>query len=355
MGVQGKRATFVVMTRSVRSLLLVRLSAIGDAVHTLPALELLRAALPDWRIGWAVEAEAAPLLSDHPALDALHVIDRRSLSRARGRSSALRRVVALFRDTERYSVAIDFQGLARSALVARLLARRVLGSAHARELAPLAYSRTLAVPAPGQAHAVARSLMLARAALDVLGVAIPGVVPAPRLVVPPSSLALPDEFLALLPGAGKPANRPPVSLLAAVARRVDLPALTLGGAQDRAAGAALADLVAARDLTGRLSLRESAGVLARATVVLGGDTGPLHVARALDRPVVGLFFAADPARTGPAGFPGTAPAVVVRGDAPCAPCLARTCRRDDKVRICLDPLDPERIAVAVRSAMGVLA
>ncbi|HZV00517.1 MAG TPA: glycosyltransferase family 9 protein [Planctomycetota bacterium] len=339
----------------MRSLLLVRLSAIGDAIHALPALELLRAALPGWKIGWAVEAEAAPLLSGHPSIDALHVIDRRALGRARGRTRALREIGALLRGIRRYDVALDLQGLARSAIVARLLAKKVLGSRHARELAGFAYTRKLDVPRPAEAHAVLRSLALARGALDFLGVEIPSKVRVPRLPPLPASPPLrggeelPHDFLVLLPGAGKPANRPPVPLLAQVARLVpELPPVVIGGRGDREAGARLATLTGARDLTGQLSLRESASVLARASVVLGGDTGPLHVARALGRPVVALFFAADPARTGPQGYPGTAPAIVVKGEAECAPCCARTCLRPDKVRICLDPLDPERIASLVR-------
>ncbi len=337
-----------------RSLLVVRLSAIGDAVHALPALELVRAALPDWEIGWAVEEEAAPIVLGHPALDRVHVVERRALARPRGRAGALRRAVRLAGWTRRYAVAIDFQGLARSAIVARLLARRVLGSKHARELATLAYSERLDVPAPFEEHAVARNLALARRALEALGARVPESFGAPRFPpLPAAPVPLPERFLALLPGAGKRANRPPLRLLAGVARRVpELPAVVLGGAQDRRAGARLAR-AGAIDLTGRLTLLESAAVLARARTVLGGDTGPLHLARALGRPTVALFFAADPARTAPAGFPGSAPALLVRGGASCAPCLARTCRRPDRVRICLDPLDVDQVAERVRAAAGV--
>src|SRR2546423_52210 len=81
----------------------------------------------------------------------------------------------------------------------------------------------------------------------------------------------------------------------------------------------------AHALAGRLTLDASAAVLERAAVVVGGDTGPLHVARALGRPVVAVFFAADPARTRPAGFASEAPFELVRGAAGCAPCLARRC------------------------------
>jgi lipopolysaccharide heptosyltransferase I len=350
----------------VASLLLVRLSSIGDVVHGLPALELARAALPSARIGWAVESEAAPLLRDHPALDALHVLDRRALGRDRGRPRALGRARAFVREVRaaRYEAAIDLQGLARSALVARIATRRTLGPAHARELATLAYAHRLRVPAPGEAHAVVRSLELVRRALEVLGGDAPRETPGARLVLSTEArerafaALAPLEgapFVALLPGAGKPANRPPLELLAATARAVlarwpEARFAVLGGAADRERGRELSGRVSALDLSGKLALDETAAILERAAVVLGGDTGPLHVARALSVPVVSLFFAADPQRTGPLGLSGRAPAIVVRGGAPCAPCLARRCLRDDRVRICLEPLGPQRIARAVLEA-----
>jgi lipopolysaccharide heptosyltransferase I len=354
-------------------ILIVKLSAIGDVVHALPALELVRAALPDATLGWAVEAEAAPLLRGHPALDALHVIDRRALGRGRGRSEALRTALASLAALRaaRWDAAIDLQGLARSALVARLAAPRVLGPASARELAPLAYTDRLDVPAPGEAHAVERYLGAVRAALEQLGVVAPERAPRPRLAIDDDDRARADRALAersidgelvvLLPGAGKPANRPPTALLAraadeVLAARPRARAIVLGGPSDRDRAdrvlARMSSRARAASLAGALDLRASAALLARAAVAIGGDTGPLHLARLSGTPVVALFFAAEPARTGPAGVPSSAPFALVRGDAPCAPCLARTCRREDRRRICLRPITPDAVA---RAALGLIA
>lgn len=355
----------------VASLLLVRLSAIGDVVHGLPALEVVRAALPGARIGWAVEAEAAPLLCAHPALDRLHVLDRRALGRDRGRASAVVAARDFVRELrgEQYEAAVDLQGLARSAVVARLASRATFGPAHAREMATLAYRTKLAVPRPAEAHAVERSLALVRGALAALGSPAPAGTPAARLALAPAAhdaaaralgpLAR-QPFVALLPGAGKEANRPPVELLAASLRRAreggaGLAAVILGGRGDRERARELARRTGALDLTGQLALDETAAVLARARAVLGGDTGPLHVARAVGTPVVSLFFAADPARTGPGGLPGEARASVLEGSADCAPCCARRCARPGRERVCLEPLTPRRIAAALLEAAGELA
>lgn len=339
-------------------LLLVRLSAMGDVLHTLPALEVLRGAAPAAELTWVVEPAAAPLLAGHPALDRVIVLDRRGVQDGPRRLGALRAAagaLSSLRDLH-LDAALDLQGLLRSAVVARAArAGRVLGPAWAREGASRVYTDPLDVPRPGQAHAVERSVLAVRAALGALGLsAADGPTPRARLGLRPPGPA-PGRRVVLLPGAGKPANRPPPALLAGVAdllaaRAPDVEVLLVGARGDAPRARALLERCArARptDLTGRHALAETAGVLAHAAAVVGGDTGPLHLARVLGRPVVGLFHAADPARTGPAGLPGAAPLRVLVGQADCAPCCAARCQRPDGQRVCLTPLRPEVVTAAV--------
>lgn len=307
-------------------LLLVRLSAIGDVLHTLPALEVLRAAAPAAELTWVVEPAAAPLLAGHPALDRVVVLDRKAVQDGPRRLGALRAAARAVLDLRgaRFDAALDLQGLLRSAAVARASgAARVFGPAWAREGARHLYTDPLDLPRPGEAHAVERYVLGARAALRALGLApLDGPTPAARL-----GLALPTKTgttrarrVVLLPGAGKPANRPPAALLARVADALaasGLEVALVGGRGDAPRARAVLERCARAtplDLTGRHSLAETAAVLAHASVVVGGDTGPLHLARVLGRPVVGLFLVADPARTGPAGLPGDAPVRILRGE-----------------------------------------
>jgi ADP-heptose:LPS heptosyltransferase len=342
-------------------LLVVRLSALGDVLHALPALELLRRGLPAAELWWAVEGPAASLLQGHPALSRVVVLDRAGLSDPVRRPGALRGALEALRVLRgaRFDAVLDLQGLLRSALVARAVgAGRSFGPAWAPEGARWLYGEPLPAPRPGEAHAALRYAALARGALARLGGAQGEgeALPAPRLGLAPVAPAEPPAgaLLALLPGAGKRANRPPVGLLAEVARRAraarpDLSVALIGGRGDRRRGAALAARLAGlpvRDLCGAVDLAGSAGWLRRADVVVGGDTGPLHLAAALGRPVVGLYPAADPARTGP-GWAGLAPARVLAGQAECAPCRARACRRPDGVRVCLRGMPAARVAEAV--------
>ena len=344
-------------------ILIVRLSALGDVVHALPALEVIRAAAPAAELTWAVEALAAPLLLGHPALDRVVVLPRRELLRG-GLRELPARAARLGRQLSRlrvgFDAALDLQGLLRSAVVARAAgARCVLGPAWAREGAALLYGRRLAAPGPDEAHAVARTVALARAALATLGLPSAGGAPPARL---PEALRDGSGSAArpviLLPGAGKPANRVPAWLLAAIADRcaaAGLPVTLLGGPQDRPLAAAVAGACrqASPAIRCDADLVQAARVLDRAAVVVGGDTGPLHLARALGRPVVALFAAADPARTAPGGFPGAAPAHTLTGAAPCAPCRARRCQRGDRRRVCFEAFEAEAIAeVALAAARG---
>ncbi|MCO5166944.1 MAG: glycosyltransferase family 9 protein [Planctomycetes bacterium] len=339
-------------------LLLVRLSAIGDVLHALPALEVLRRAAPAAELTWVVEPTAAPLLEGHPALDRLVVLDRPGVQAGPRRLGALRQAAGALAALRglRADAALDLQGLLRSALVARAAgAARVLGPVWAREGAAHLYTDRLGLPRPGEAHVVERHARAARAALAALGLgADDGPVPRARL-----GLTLPSRVerrVVLLPGAGKPANRPPPGLLARVADRLAGRAevVLVGGPRDAPRARAIVERCATArpvDLTARHGLAATAAVLAGAAVVVGGDTGPLHLARVLGRPVVGLFHAADPARTGPAGLPGDAPVHVLRGQADCAPCCAARCRRPDRRRVCLRPITADAVAARVVDAL----
>ena len=271
---QAARSSFLV-PRS--SLLVIRLSALGDVIHTIPAVVALRARHD---VAWVVEAPYRELVEVVAGVRAIPV----SLKRWSPRNIAEAR-----RAVRGFDVAIDFQGLIKSALLARASgARERIGFAAAfvRER-PAAWLMTRRVAIDPTRHVVEWNLQLA------------GIENAPEVDFKKFTAngQRPTADVILLPGAGRKDKQWPY--FAALANRLGRDALAVWGPGEeelaRATGARLAP---------RTDLRELAQLLRDARLVVGGDTGPLHLAAALGTRVIGLYGPTNPARNGPYGQPG---------------------------------------------------
>lgn len=353
-------------------ILIVKLSSLGDVLHTLPAAQALRRRFPDSHIAWAVEQLHAPLLANQPWLDERIVWQRNE-------SGGFRRFVGQLRSTP-WDIAIDFQGLFRSGLVTWLSgARRRIGAAQAREFAPLFYNERVSLPTL-DAHAVEKSFAL----LHPLGcndptlpLARPYLTSQPplsshtgRQLFPlyPSALdqtavdrwceehrydSQHDRLVILNPDCRREANRWPAARFAEVARRLlALPGVRVavtGGPGAKRLGDEIAASVGS-DLwraDGRFSLLGSVELFSRAHLLLTGDTGPMHLAAAVDLPVVALVGATAPVRTGPY----TTDAVVLRAALDCMPCLAKRCRLGHALPPCMEQIEVERVVNTIRARL----
>jgi lipopolysaccharide heptosyltransferase I len=282
--------------------LLVRLGALGDLVHALPVAAAIKAAWPGARLDWLAESRHRPFLDLVPVLDDRIAIDTRSV---RGRCGW----PAVVRDmrSRRYEAALDVQGLLKSAVLARLSgARRVIGfaRAHLREpLAVHAYGET--VDPRAAVHVVEKNLACAAAlGVPVAAPRFPLSTPPPSPEVAAVMDAAGPAFAAVNPGAAWPNKRWPAERFGALARRLadrgGPRSIVLWGPGERS----LADAVAAAAggaarLAPPTSLGDLLALLARAAIVVAGDTGPLHLAAALGTPVVGIYGPTDPRRNGP--------------------------------------------------------
>lgn len=347
-------------------ILIVKLSALGDVIHTLPSLTTLRRHRPDAEISWLVEDTAAGLIEGHPALDRVRVVPRREwsrLAREGRRWAAARDFLARVREhrRDRYDLVIDFQGLAKSGLwVALARAREKAGFGRGlprNEGAWMALNRRIP-PGPVERHALDRSLDL----LEALG--YPRLPLAYDLPEDPVAGAEADRLLAGLgigPGttfvAVNPMTRWPTKnweagrfatvLLGLRAAGVSF--VMTGGAGDRgdldaieaAWGHGAGSLPR---LDGRTSLAVLTAVYRRARVVLSTDTGPMHLAAAVGTPVVALFGPTSPRRTGPFGPEHT----VLQLPLECSPCFRRRCETTRyESRACMLRLGPEAVLAAV--------
>lgn len=288
--------------------LLTRLSALGDIVHTWPLASLLARELPGIELHWLVERHFLPLVETHGAVaGAIGVATRRwrkellSASARQEAGGAARRLRELS-----FDVALDPQGLVKSAIWARVAdvpKRAGLGGRHRRERAAgLFYTETVDPP-PEATHVVDINLSLAQA----LGVSPElGAAPDGRfLLAAGSGPHLAAGTTVILPATGGPGKAWPQARwaeLAAALASGGRPVCVAWGPGERT----LAELIASEagpgvDTAPPTSIVELAHLLSCAAVVVGGDTGTVHLAASLGVPTVAVFLATDPLRNGPRG------------------------------------------------------
>jgi heptosyltransferase-1 len=319
-------------TQSKYRLLVVRLGAMGDILHALPAVTALRQTHPAWVIDWVVEprwrallateesiARPAPRSSAHPLptqplpaqplIDRLHFAPTRVWRKAPFSSKTIHGIKALrlaLRAGE-YDAVLDLQGAVRSAVVARLTGCvRVIGEDRPRERAAR-WLFTELVATHG-AHVIEQDLELASA---IAGDALIPV--APWLPTDPAAEAWADEILppaaphpAVLinPGAGWGAKRWPVERYAAVARGLverGCRVLVNAGPGEEPLAEVIARETGGEATPLACTLDQLIAFTRRIALAVAGDTGPLHLACALGRPVVGIYGPTDPSRNGPFG------------------------------------------------------
>lgn len=338
-------------------ILIVKPSSLGDIIHALPVLAGLREAYPSAQISWLAGTSFAPLLEGHPLLHEVIPFDRAHYGRMWRRPDIFLEFLRFVAEVRRrrFDWIVDLQGLIRSGFLAWAGgAEKRVGFADAREFAWLFYTDRVRCPR-GAVHAVDRNLAVARALglmIDrpefPLGLRPEEVVAARRLLERAARAALP-EFTAVIPGARWESKRWPAERFAALVDRLHrggAPPCVLFGSPDERV---VASEVRARcrsavvDMTGQTSLRELAALLSVASQVVCNDSGPMHLAAALGRPLVALFGPTDPRRIGP--YSGAAR--VVQHAVPCAPCYRRVCPL--RHHNCLKLLEPATVHEAVTS------
>jgi heptosyltransferase I len=366
--------------REFRKILLIKLSAVGDVVHTLPVLNKLRRRYPNAQIDWLLTPAIGELLRHHPALNA--VIDfPRDASAPPWAWSALTsyaRLAAKLRPTG-YDLVIDLHGQSRTAFLAFVTgapvrvgfdkerpqvwanSRPVTDDFRkhawqgAREGAWLFYTHhiplpTLDVHVIDHYQSVGNLLGFAAGATDF------------SFCIPHSARERIDTLLCqhgiegarlavIAPRGNWETKRWPDEKSAEVARHFlqrGYAAILVGVPGERAVGAHIARIApGVVDLTGETSLSELAALISRAAICIAHDSGPLHLAVALGRPAVALFGPSDPVWAGPYHRENA----VVRAGLPCSPCYLRRLARCTHAHACMEDLPAQAV---IERAEGVL-
>jgi heptosyltransferase-1 len=282
-------------------ILIVRLGSLGDIVHAIPAAAAIRRAFPQSSVDWLVDARQREVLELVP------VVDRR-ISVDAGRAGSLRSVVGDLRRA-RYDVALDLQGLLKSAVLARLSgASRVIGfpaDLLRERAARFLYTETAGDVAP---HVIHKNLSM----LKAVGIRMPEIEfpledrnPAianegrARLAIPEGA-----PFAIINPAAAWPNKRWPPVYFAEVARglaeRVGLRSLVLWGpGEEQLAQNVVTAANGAAVVSPKTTVADLVSLIKAAALMISGDTGPMHIAAASGTPLIGIFGPTDPQRNGP--------------------------------------------------------
>jgi heptosyltransferase I len=331
-------------------ILIIKPSSLGDVFQALPVLRLLRAHFPEARISWWINREFASWLGEDPDLDEVIPFERRNWTTIRywrDLVKSLRRI-----REESYDWVIDLQALARSGLIAWVSGGKlVIGLDDPREGAPGFYD--LRVPRPSaRTHAVDWYLEVLR----VLKVPVD----RPFTWLHPNAAACRNievkwapggrTWCVINPGSRWENKRWPVEYFQALTRclAVNYPQLhfaVTGGKEDQENGAKIAATIPGRtlDLTGQTSLAELIEWIRLSAFMVTNDTGPMHAAAALGKPVAALFGPTDPRRTGPYGQIERS----IQISLPCIPCLKSHCAFEKPME-CLRAIAPAQVMEVIR-------
>lgn len=315
----------------MKNILIVKLSAIGDCVHALPVSHAIKETYPDAHLTWVVEPPAYELLTMNPCIDELIVFEKKKFKSIGGflaNYGPLKRKI----QQRRYDAVLDLQGLFKSAAIARLgQAPLKLGMCNMREFSDRISRPVIGAHAHG--HIVERYLDVARAiGCRVDRVAFPLEVPEreqdlARQVFSQAGASMGNPYVVLAVGANWPNKRWPEEYFAQLGdwlyeKRL-IPVIVGSGAVDeqRAAEICARTEIPPLNLVGRTNFKQLTYILQNAQLVVGGDTGLVHLAAGIGRPVVMLMGPTDAVRNGPYGQQENA----IEADRPCRHCWQRAC------------------------------
>lgn len=334
-------------------ILILKPSSLGDVVQAIPVLRLLKAQNPANEIYWWISADLAELLQGDRDLSGIFLFERRRWAFPQYWSEMFRSIHQM--RAHQFDWIIDLQGLARSSLISWLAHGNLsIGVEDWREGAPGLYDVVVPRPSPST-HAVDWYLEVLKA-LDV-----PrhwDFVWMPERPVPAANIQrkwhpAKARWIIINPGARWSNKRWPVEYYAAVVRELagSCPAFhfaILGSTSDKDLGAAIAEADRERclNLTGRTSLAEMIEWIRLSELIVTNDTGPMHVAAALNKPIISVFGPTDPHRTGPYGQLEHA----LRISLPCAPCLKSRCHYEKPME-CLRAISPAAVCSRIKERL----
>jgi len=332
-------------------ILVIKPSSLGDIIHALPFLKAVKDTFQDASVDWVISKNLRGILEDNPLINELIVFDKDSWKSIRNIPKTSRDISSLRKTlkSRNYDIVVDLQGLLRSGLISLSTPSPLrVGFADAREGSRFMYNRKVAVN--GITHAVDKNLEVARA----IGAA------AKRVEFP---LSIDDKsrrkirtllgdikgYLLILPSARWSSKRWPPENFAALISKLSIPCVIAGSSADREICLKIikdidgnkekTEQLKIINLCGETSLKELTALIEGAKAVVSNDSGPMHIAAALKKPLVALFGPTDPSKTGPYGWQKKKDLKVIRTGVSCSPCFKKSCKKP----LCMTGISAETV------------
>jgi lipopolysaccharide heptosyltransferase I len=326
------------MIRNPQKILIVKPSSLGDVVHSLPFLNVIKERFPRAAIHWVIAKGLEDLLTGHPMVNKIWVIHKDMWKKLSHIHSSLHEIRVLLKELkkEKYDIVVDLQGLLRSGIIARATGAPVrIGFKEAREGSRFFYTHM--VKGGRNIHAVDRYLKIAAFLdCDITDICFPFPLSFNSALSNQHS-ALGEDYAVLVPGARWKTKRWSPEKFGELTSLLPLMTVIVGSKGDRNIAKEIVSLSNGKSLSlvGKTDLKGLIEVIRGARFFVSNDSGPMHIAAALGIPVFALFGPTDPLRTGPYGKGHT----IIREDISCSPCFKRTC--DDMK--CMKGLSVEKV------------
>ncbi|MBM7622948.1 glycosyltransferase family 9 protein [Sporohalobacter salinus] len=345
----------------LESILIIRLSAIGDVIHALPVAKALRESYPNAEISWIVESKAKDLVMDNPNLDDVILLPKEEWKAEFKQSkwTTLKQVKDFFVELKKkydFDLALDVHGLFKSGLTAYLSgADRLIGPGDCREGSWLFYDER--VKLPNNIHQIDRNLTVAKSiGAESKEISFDIAVSKEELervdgLFSSLSISNDKKLIAINPFTSWTSKDWFKNRFAVLADRLvkerDCQVVFTGGPADKEEVDEIIEMMdkPANNLAGKTSLKELAEVYKRSNLFIGGDTGPMHLAVAMNTKVIALMGPTTPVTHGPYGKQH----IVIQSDLECIGCWDRVCSKNNE---CMKEITVDQVFTAASEALG---
>lgn len=346
------------MLKDINRILIVKLSSIGDVVHSLPTLKALRDTYPHSYIAWVVEEKSKDVVIGNPYLDEVIIFEKErwktELFKKKGYKESIKEILDFrkFLRQKNFDLAIDLQGLIRSGLIAYLSGARIrVGYQNSREMSSLFYNLKIP-PRKVKIHAVDRYLDVAcYLGAEIKEIDFPLFVSAEDKkfaedFLREHNISEEDLLIGINPGASVPHKRWQKEKFAKLAdiliENYGAEIIIFGSPKDEELTEEVINLMKYHPInaSGKTTIKQLAALISNCKLFIGNDTGPLHIAVAMKTPVVAIFGPDDPSRTGPYGKEN----IIIYKGLPCSPCIRHPTCKDYP---CMQQISVEEVLSAV--------